>query len=463
VSAAAPTAAAPSAGGFDLARIVRTAPTPTRIRALLYAAWALSLLLLVVGSSALYRAHAAMKTVGLDTAPSIIAAQEINSGLADLDANAGNYLLGNKAHQVASGEAFEKRRTQITAALVKAAGNVTYGESERLPINTLFDGLGRYLEYISETRYRKDIGDAAGAASTYGAATDLMHQRLMPAGDSLDAANRLHLDLEYHEEQDQSLAAAAGAGLVGGLLVAVLIGAQLYLARRMRRIFNVPLLAATGIAVGYSIYLVTRIMVARADLHVAKEDAFESIHALWKARAIAYDANGDETRYLLGGPRAGSFEQAYRDKVQKLGTTPQVDEAVLQQKRLPVGYKGLFADEIANVTFPGEREAAIRMVKAFGDYDRIDQRMRLLERSGKHDQAVELCIGNAADQSNAAFDRFDKALHDVVDINHKQFDATVKEAMSVLVVAGMAGPVAALLVALLALFGLRVRLREYAA
>ena len=450
-------------GGFDLVQAVRTAPTPTRIKALLYAVWALSGLLFLVGEGALSGARSAMKTVGMDTAPSIIAAQEVSSALADLDANAGNYLLGNRTHQAASVEAFEQRRTQITARLVDAAANITYGNEEKAPLNTLFDGLGRYLELVSETRYRKDIGDAVGAASMYGAASDLMHQRLIPASDTLDAANRRHLDLQYHQQQIRSLTAATGAGVVGGLLVFVLIGAQLFLARRMRRIFNAPLLGATAIAILFSLYLVTRITAAREDLRVAKEDAFESIHALWKARAIAYDANGDETRYLLGGPRATSFEQAYRDKVQKLASAPQVDDKVLTSRKLPVGYKGLFADELNNITFPGEREAAVRMVRAFGEYDRVDQRMRTLERAGKHDQAVELCIGSGADQSNAAFDRFDKALLDVIAINRKEFDATIGEGMGVLGTAAKLGPMASILVALLALFGLRARLREYAA
>ena len=40
------------------------------------------------------------------------------------------------------------------------------------------------------------------------------------------------------------------------------------------------------------------------DLKQIIEDAFDSIHSLWQAAAIAYDANGDESRFLLGGPRA---------------------------------------------------------------------------------------------------------------------------------------------------------------
>jgi hypothetical protein len=209
---------------------------------------------------------------------------------------------------------------------------------------------------------------------------------------------------------------------------------------------------------------VTRITAARDDLHVAKEDAFESIHALWKARAIAYDANGDETRYLLVAPvRAAAFEQAYRDKVKKLTTVPQPDEAMLAKNDMPAQYQGFFATEMRNITFPGEREAALAMIRAFAAYDTIDGTIRRLERGGHHAEAVEKCIGVGARDSNAAFAAFDVALKAVIAINRKQFDATVERGQSSLKMAGVVLPIASLLIALLALLGIRPRLREYAA
>jgi hypothetical protein len=294
-----------------------------------------------------------------------------------------------------------------------------------------------------------------------------MHQRLLPAADALDDANYAFLKYEYARQELRSEGAEVVAGAVAAMLVAVLVWAQGFILRRMRRLFNPALAAATVVAVLFGVYLVTRIAVAREDLRVAKEDAFESIHALWKARALAYDANGDETRYLLGGPRAASFEQAYKDKVQKLASTAQPDDALYSSlsvaKKVPGGYKGLFATEMRNITFPGEREAGVKMIRAFAAYDKIDGAIRAFERTGKHGEAVQLCIGLGALESNAAFDRFDQALHEVVTINHKAFDATVDSGMSALAQAAKILPIASLLIGFLALFGIRPRLREYAA
>src|SRR5262245_35918194 len=121
----------PMGSGSTLRARIRGAPTPLRLRAFLYAIWVLSGLLFLTGEGMLSSARTAMKTVGQDTAPSIIAAQEISSALADLDANAGNYLIGNKVQRAAAARAFELRRSRITKSLVDAAVNITYGEAER--------------------------------------------------------------------------------------------------------------------------------------------------------------------------------------------------------------------------------------------------------------------------------------------------------------------------------------------
>jgi hypothetical protein len=447
----------------SLSELIRTAPTPRRLKAFMYAIWAIAGLLFLLGEGSLTSALGAMQTVGKDTAPSIIAAQEIGSALADLDANAGNYLLGSKQNQTEATQTFEKQRLVVTQSLVNAAKNITY-EAEYKPIKDMVDGVGRYFQLYGEMRLRKDGNDTAGAFTTYVTASELMHKTLLPAAAALDDTNYGALKREYEKQQGGSEAADVVAGLVAGALVLVLVWCQWFLLRKTRRIVNPALLAATVVAVLLGVYLVERISVAREDLRVAKEDAFESIHALWQARTLAYDANGDETRYLLAGAgRATLFEQAYKDKVQKLASIPQPDAGLLSAKKLPATYKGYFADELRNITFAGEREAAVKMVRAFASYDSVDGQIRALERSGKHADAVQLAIGSGANESNAAFGRFDEALKEVVAINHKEFDETVDAGMSTLSVARDVLPVASLIIVFLALFGIRPRLREYAA
>jgi hypothetical protein len=458
---AAPAAPAPPP---SLAERIRTASTPARLKGFMYAVWALAAVLFLLGEGSVASALHAIKTVGKDTAPSIIAAQEISSGLADLDANAGNYLLGSRQNQVAAQQAFEERRAIVTRKLVDAARNITYGEAESAPINTIVDSLGRYLELYAEMRYRKDAGDATGALGVYSSATDLMHTKMLPAATALDRANLAHLQSDYEAEKNSSGMAEGLSALLAGVLVFVLLWGQILLVKWTRRIFNPALVAATVVAVAFGVYLISRASMANDELKVAKEDAFDSIHALWQARAVAYDANGDETRWLLfGAARGAEFERGYKDKVQKLTTVPQPPESMITGRKPPDTYKGYFGDELRNITFQGEKEAALKMIRAFAAYDKVDGAMRSLEKNNRHAEAVQKGIGMGPDESGSAIEHFDKALQEVVAINHKEFDAAVDRGMSALSLAEKVLPVASLLVAFLALFGIRPRLREYAA
>ena len=100
-------------------------------RAAILAADVLLLLAVLVGA----RIHrAAMNTVGRDAAPSIIAAQRIKSSLADMDANAANELLGSPGAASSFSATYDERRIDASQALIDAAKNITYGESEEAPI-----------------------------------------------------------------------------------------------------------------------------------------------------------------------------------------------------------------------------------------------------------------------------------------------------------------------------------------
>jgi hypothetical protein len=240
-----------------------------------------------------------------------------------------------------------------------------------------------------------------------------------------------------------------GLGLVG-----LMIAAQLFLASRFRRRLNQSLLAATLISTGLFWYVEHSVASAEKELKLAKDDAFESIHSLLKARAIAYDANGDESRYLLDKERAQFYDDAFIKNVNLLTGGNKLDNSLKT---------GLIGQELSNITFEGELQAAQSVVFTLKAYMRIDKSIRDLEKKGKHADAIELCIGSRPDESNAAFDAFDRALEDTIKINQDQFDKAVVKSDRALDFAKWAAPLTTILVALLAFFGMRARLREYAA
>jgi hypothetical protein len=125
--------------------------------------------------------------------------------------------------------------------------------------------------------------------------------------------------------------------------------------------------------------------------------------------------------------------------------------------------KGFIGAELNNITYPGEREAALDLLRTFVDYIEIDRKIRDLERAGRHAEAFALCVGTAPGQSDWAFERFDKALLKVLDINEHFFATQVASAFSYLAWIPWASPIVALAIAVLSWLGLQPRIREYRA
>jgi hypothetical protein len=351
---------------------------------------------------------------------------------------------------------FELRRAVATKRIVDAAQHISFGDAERLPIVVLLENLERYLEAASRSRHLSDVGDQAGALDAYRVATDLMHSKILPAAVALDDAVTVYLEGMFEARQRAGGGAEILATLVGGALVFVLVLAQVFITRRMRRMTTPALLAATLLAGTFNVYLVARFGTAREDLRIAKQDAFDSIHMLWRMRAIASDANGDESRFLLDRDRASTFESAFLGGVAQLTANP-------SSKDLSQLSAGLLADELRNVTFAGEREAGNALLTTFADYYLLDQKMRRLERSGRHEDAVQLCVGSRDDALTAAFDRFDEAVQRTLAINQRAFDQVLTEGDAGLRRAEKLDPVFAFAIAILAWLGIRPRIREYAA
>jgi hypothetical protein len=430
--------------------------TPAVLRALLAAAVAGAALLFAVGLRALNDDRAALRGLREDTAPSIVTAQELGAQLADLDAQLAASMLGGAADRDVAAELFALRRSAAARRLTDAANNVTIGDADRIPVVVMNEELGRYLELAARAQWLYEGGDRDGALTELRVATDLMHERILPQAGALDRVKRDLMDVQYAAAQRASRGYEVEAVLAGMLLVVVLLGAQLFIRRRMRRRFAPALLLATAMTVGFSAYLTGRFRAAREDLRVARDDAFNSIHLLWRARALAYDAKGDEGRWLLDRARGGPYESAFQVKVTQLVSDP-------RPRALSANARGMLVDELQNITFTGEREAAEAAVAALSDFMGADDRLRRLETQGKHADSVQLAIGAGPYEARAFFDRLDAALVRTTEINQDAFDSVLRLADLGLRRAEWLDPGLALLIAAASWLGVRGRLREYSA
>ena len=442
--------------------------TPGRMQFFAALITLLSFLLWLLAYSGLNAARQSVQTIGIDSAPSIIAAEQINANLADMNANAANEFFDAVTNKQDASKPYEDDRQQANNALITAAQNITFGAEERVPIVTITNDLQKYVGLIEQARLQgKPLG-----VTKLALASDLMRNSLMPAAETLDKVNFEHLQKSYDAGQ-QDLGLHQTFIIFGGaILIAALIAAQFYVMQKTRRLINLPMAGATVLTALFVLVMFIVLTVEKGRMKAAKEDGFDSIRTLWQARAVAFDANSDESFYLLArisGPNLQSqrarYTQQFNEKSKRLADISafQLSSVIAPAPGQKVNFKGYLADELNNITFNNEKETAEQMLRHYAMYMQIDRQIRSLEESGQHDAAVTLCTGTGDNQSNGAFSAFDKSLGDVLTINQNEFDKTVAAAFATFKWAVPVAPVLALLIAFCAWFGLHQRIREYSA
>jgi hypothetical protein len=436
------------------ADVVRV-PSRLRIRGAVIVA--LSLLVTVIGWCT-YRAYAGVvQTIGKDSEPSIVAAENIRSTLGNAHAALVNVFLAGQGADGASAREYRKSLAQANDSLVAAAQNITYGDEERRPILDILNQLSDYQSLVGMALVQ------GGNVQVLQRADDLMRERIAPAADALAQANFRHLDSAYTEGRSAArrwLAIFVAASLV---LLVVLLDTQRYVYASFRRLVNPAM--ATGsllfvLAVALFAYKAAHVM---SGMLVAKEDAFDSVYALSQAQAIAYAANAQESVFLITPKKEAQDRQTalFRDDVNKLFSANIANISQLPPDLKQLQGRGLLGNELANITFDGEDAAARATLAGWLEYVRIDGQIRALEAAGRHKEAIALCIGTRPGESDWAFDRFVKALLVTTSLNQTQFELAVARAFDdvrwlwVLLIAVLQGPLAGTLV------GLQQRLAEF--
>jgi hypothetical protein len=440
--------------------------TPRRLQIALFAIWVTAVLFFLAAFAGVRANRNAVQTIGKDAVPSILAAQRLKVSLSDLDANVVNELMVPPGQSVSSIKGYVQRRQEITDSLITAAENITYGDLERKPITDLTNALSAFERLAIKARTLHQRNDERGAVATYRDALNQLHNALLPAADALAKANSDALNRRNGELNVWTTLLTVLTTLTGGLLLVVLIATQVFLSQSMRRTLNPPLLVSTLLTIGMLVLILRAFSAVHEDVRAARDDAFASLSALWQARAVAYDANSDESRWLFDREHHTELEKAFFDKTAQLlklpaGQSYEAMAAATSAPSLPSGVTGFFAQELGNITFPGEREAAQEMVRTFGVYYVNDGRIRSLETAGNHAEAVRFCISMAPGDSNWSYAQFDNALDKTISINQQAFDNRIEQGFSRIQGYDIGIPLAILVLGATALIGIRPRLREY--
>jgi hypothetical protein len=392
------------------------------------------------------RARASLTTIGGQAAPEVTAASDLYFALNDMDAQLANVLLVGDATDLGISRSqalalYEQRRSQADRDIRVAASSATDADTTRA-VDDVLDIYGRYQALaaqailLDQQGTRSPARPSAATLAGYRAATDLSRTHLLPAARRLAEHHATRLETTYRASRSQILSTRAWVLGDGTVALGAIIWLQVYLARRFRRVIA-PALVGASTLVAIGLLLAVTLLTGLAEhLRVAKKDAFDSLLALNTARAVSYDANADESRFLLDPGRAEQYQQAFLTKSQQIVQVPgatistwdsRLTVAVDAYQRRPfeILWGGYLGTEFRNITFTGERAAAETTLHRYQAYQLDDRRIRALSTAGHLDEAVALCTDYSPGGSNYAFDQYDTALSAVIAINQKAFDEAI--------------------------------------
>jgi hypothetical protein len=438
--------------------------TPQRYKALQYAIWGLSGAMLVTVISAVGNQRTTTQQIGRDSAGSVLMAERWKDTVTGMDAFTANELLSPAGSQLAQDavKGYNERYKVYAERLTFLIENITYDEIERKPLIEVQEKMGEYIRLLQKTRDFQATGKQAEMLVTYREATTLLDNEILPKIDQLSRVN--HEQMQKQINRDSSGASLFGVILVGGLLIGALVGLQLFLIQRTKRQFNQPLLVATAIAGIFLLHSAIALSSAAGSLKVASDDAFPSLYSIRKARALSYQANSDESRYLLDKLNAATHEERFRQRVKEIMFIPKdlnledINRKINSNSKADLNrVTGLVAGAVKNVTFEGEGSALVEALRAWQNYVDVDDKIRQKERAGDHQGAINICLG----ESDKAYEVFKKKLQKVQEINESAMKESLDKSDRTLAFFEVQAAIALLLVAGLTQYGLKPRIKEY--
>ena len=240
----------------------------------------------------------AARTIGRDAEPSVALGLDIAATLGATDAFALADSLTDNGGAVGTSAPFRKALLHIGDDSIEAARNITYGEDEAIPLRRLGRFVQMYEEAIVEAR-RTPAGNGWLLGRRLAWASRVARELAAPQARALADVNAARLNEIYDGYQGSATIQIVAVAVGYLLLLGGLVGLQLWLARRMRRLVNPLLVVASLVVVGGGVWVVSAIAAQRGDLRTAKADAYDSLSALFQAKSYAYALRADVSRWLV--------------------------------------------------------------------------------------------------------------------------------------------------------------------
>jgi CHASE3 domain sensor protein len=372
-----------------------------------------------------------------EATPLLVSAEDLYVALADADAAASTAFLsaGLEPRDLRTRYQDDLDRAGEQLALLAAR---TRGSAESdAAVTRIGQALLVYAGQVETARTNNRQDFPVGAAYLR-RASDSMRNAILPTASGIyeDAARQLYGDYE------RGTAARGRAVLVvvGGAVLALLVGTQVLVAVRTRRVLNAGLVGATVIVGALGIGALVALDRQQEALVSSQRAGSDQLIVLSNVRILALRSLSDENLDLI----ERGVEPSYLDD--------------FEANRTHISGEGGLLDEATRLAERTGSTAQVESIRGlWNEYLAVHDRVRQLDEAGVYQQAVRVAVNDGA---GAAAD-LDAALDSEIDAARNRLDAdalAARRQMRWLVAVVVAAIVAA---ALLVAWGLWVRIREY--
>ncbi|MGH3899307.1 MAG: hypothetical protein ACRDTA_13915 [Pseudonocardiaceae bacterium] len=294
-----------------------------------------------------------------------------------------------------------------------------------------------YTGLVEQARANNRQGLTVGVAYLR-LASDLMQNRILPQAAELQRRQATRLDDAYLRAGSVPLVAL----VAGGMSLAVLILAQIFLFRRTHRVVNIGLAAAsTAVLIGLLWWTVAT-AASTGPLTRSHQHSQSVSDALGPAQITALQARTVES---LGLARTGTTTEADFDaRMQWLARNGGALDAA----------RALTTDQTG-------RDLVDAAAKEALNYSSAHQKVRQLDDSAQYAEAVKAAVSIQETSAATAFDQLDKALIRAVDHERRALGSDIDQAQRHLTGLPTATGALALAAAIGVALGIRQRLEEY--
>ena len=398
------------------------AGTPGRLRAVGAVSVVATLLFGLAAGQAFRSADGALDRAAANS-DQLVRIQAIQTSVVQADADATNAFLVGGLEPASQREDYTRAIGSASRLIAEAA---QHQPADGNALGALNQSLVAYTSQVEQARANNRQALPVGAQYLRGASADLRSEAL-PLLRNLGEANADRVV----EEFDRAGRAALWLVVPGVLTLIVLVLALVWLARRMRRYLNLPLLAGALVVLATVVVGTVGLVAIKRDVDTTRDGVYAATLSTAQARIAGFDAKSNESLTLIARGSGTAFEKAW----QASNTAVRDELAELQQNPASSGLSPL----------------------PWSPYAGVHQQIRALDESGKWDEAVTLARG----EGNATFTAFDTSSDGQLAGLRDQTSQQLDQSRGWLPVAGALGVLAGVIAAGCAWWGVSLRLEEY--